>query len=66
MENYGMSIEYLCKHCVGVFNLKGFDAVNEVGRKYCAGCGNNDDDLLVVSEGEYNTALQEALCQNIL
>ncbi len=43
-----MLITYLCTKCSKLLNLKGFDAVNEVGRKYCEGCGDNNNNLIVV------------------
>ena len=43
-----MAISYLCHDCVILLCLNGFDATNEVGRKYCEGCGNNEDNLVVV------------------
>ncbi len=49
-----MSIKYLCYDCNEIFRLNGFDAVNEVGRKYCERCGNNEDDLVVVDGDEYD------------
>lgn len=52
-----MPIKYLCLRCSKVLNLSGFDAVNKIGRKYCEGCGNNDDNLLVVDANECDCAI---------
>ncbi len=52
-----MSIELLCSRCSKLLNLSGFDAVNEVGRKHCVGCGNNEDDLVVVNKRECDAAI---------
>ena len=45
-----MSISYLCQDCAKKLKMKGFNAVNEVGRKHCEGCGDNDDYLIVVDK----------------
>ena len=52
-----MSIRYVCYNCAKKLKLGGFSAINEVGRKFCDCCGSNDDDLDVVSEDEYNKAM---------
>lgn len=52
-----MAIEYLCESCAKTLKLKGFSAVNEVGRKHCVGCGNNDDDLLVINKRDCDKAI---------
>jgi len=43
-----MSISYLCQRCAELLGMTGFDAVNEVGRKFCEGCGDNQDNLICV------------------
>lgn len=43
-----MAISYLCPKCSNLLQITGLDAVNEVGRKYCEGCGANDDNLISV------------------
>ena len=52
-----MSIKYLCQDCAKLLKLNGFDAVNEVGRKCCEGCGNNEDYLIVVSADKVEAAI---------
>ena len=52
-----MSICYLCFKCRRQLKIQGFDAVNEVGRKYCERCGSNEDDLHVIGKEEYNKSL---------
>jgi len=39
--------------------MKGFNAVNEVGRKYCFGCGSNEDNLTVVDREDCILAVQK-------
>ena len=53
-----MSIRYVCYNCSLKLKLRGFHAINEVGRKYCDRCGSNSDDLQVISEKEYNKAMR--------
>lgn len=43
-----MSICYLCYDCAKLLKMNGTSAVNEVGRKYCEGCGDNEDHLITV------------------
>lgn len=57
-EELTMSIKYLCSGCCVLLKMSGFDAVNEVGRKYCEGCGGNDDDLTVVDADECDEAIK--------
>lgn len=52
-----MAIEYLCSDCAELLKLSRFTAVNEIGRKYCVGCGNNDDDLLVINKRDCDKAI---------
>lgn len=54
-----MSIEYLCYDCAKLLNMTGFDAVNEVGRKRCVGCGGNDDNLIVVNKREADQLIMD-------
>ena len=54
-----MSIKYLCYDCSKLLKLKGFDAVNEVGRKHCEGCGDNDDCLVVVNAAKCDKAISK-------
>ncbi len=51
-------IEYVCYDCGKKLKLSGFDAVNEIGRKYCSFCGSNDDDLEVIGKEEYDKAVK--------
>lgn len=51
-------ISYLCEDCSKLLDISGFDAVNEVGRKYCEGCGNNEDNLTVVDKEECDKAIK--------
>jgi hypothetical protein len=53
-----MSIGYLCRDCATELSLTGFDAVNEVGRKYCALCGCNEDCLIVVDKDVCDEAIR--------
>ena len=53
-----MFIKYLCYDCSKMLNLIGFRQVNQIGRKFCANCGSNDNRLVVVGEEEYNKALK--------
>ena len=43
-------ISHLCYDCAKQLKIKGFAAVNEVGRKHCGGCGDNDDNLVCVDK----------------
>lgn len=52
-----MSISYLCYDCAKKLNMHGFDAVNEVGRKNCEGCGDNEANLIVVDADICATAI---------
>lgn len=54
-----MTIKYLCYNCAKLLNLSGFDAVNEVGRKHCEGCGDNQDNLTVIGAEECNRAIEQ-------
>ncbi len=49
-----MSIRYVCFDCGEKLNLSGFEAVNEVGRKQCDSCGDNQNRLYVVDTIKYN------------
>lgn len=53
-----MAISYLCPRCAAELGLTGFRAANEVGRKYCVGCGDNQDNLIVVDEYECDEKIQ--------
>jgi DNA polymerase elongation subunit (family B) len=55
-----MGPEYLCKHCCDTLdiNFSGW-AENKVGRKYCSGCGDNDDWELHIMSPENRTWLNE-------
>ena len=46
------AIKYLCRNCAVLLRITGPDAVNEVGRKFCEGCGDNRDCLIVVDAEE--------------
>lgn len=54
-----MAIKYLCYNCAKLLDLTGCSAVNEVGRKYCEGCGDNKDNLIVVGAEECDTAIEK-------
>ena len=43
-----------------MLNFSGFAAVNEVGRKYCEGCGDNEDNLVCVNGDECAEAIRKA------
>ena len=47
------TIIYLCPDCRKKFKMSGFHAVNEVGRKSCEECGDNEDHLHVIGKTEY-------------
>ena len=56
-----MPIRYLCPGCKKTLNMKiGFDAVNEIGRKHCHGCGDNQDNLTVVDSIACDEAIRRA------
>ncbi len=52
-----MSVKYACFNCRKILKVSGFNAVNEVGRIYCDGCGTNEDSLEVINESEFNIAI---------
>lgn len=54
-----MVIKYLCPKCSKLLGMTGFDAVNEVGRKNCEGCGGNDDNLIVVDACECDRKIRD-------
>lgn len=54
-----MSIRYLCPRCSELLNLTGIEAVNEVGRKNCEGCGDNEDNLISVDTKDCDDAIAE-------
>ena len=53
------SIKYLCSDCAPILKLNGFDAVNEAGRKWCEGCGDNTCSLVVVSAYKVDEAIKK-------
>lgn len=53
------TIKYICTECSKIIYLTGFYAVNEVGRKYCDICGDNDDNLMVVSVDDLEKATND-------
>lgn len=54
-----MGVKLLCSTCSDLLKLKGFSAVNEVGRKFCEGCGNNQDNLVVVDAIKCDKAIKK-------
>lgn len=58
-----MSIKYLCPDCAAYLKMSGPPARNEVGRKSCESCGDNQDNLIVVGADECDRAIEEKLAQ---
>lgn len=57
-----MAIFYICRQCSEETEIRAlFDAVNEVGRKSCEFCGDNQDNPLGIISEEQITALRARL-----
>ena len=54
-----MAIRYACCNCRDILNVSGYRAVNEVGRKYCDGCGLNHGDLECIDRDKFDKAVAE-------
>lgn len=55
-----MSIKYLCPICKEKLKISSYGfAVNEVGRKNCEGCGDNQDNLFIVDAYSCEKAIEK-------
>jgi hypothetical protein len=53
-----MEIKYLCLACSDLLKLRGPRAVNEIGRKSCASCGDNEDNLIIINAWDYEVYMR--------
>ena len=61
----GTGIKYLCYDCRQEYGgVKGFPAINEIGRKRCDVCGSSLDDLEVFGGSEFEALLKKGTKQD--
>ncbi len=54
----GVAMRYVCNTCEAILNLQGYPVANEIGRKFCDRCDDNEDNLSSVSTDDFNNAVR--------